>query len=58
MNEYDSERIAGLLKKTHGLGLVDNADDADVILMNTCSIREKSARKSIYPTGRLEKLES
>ncbi len=51
MNEYDSERIAGLLKKTHGLGLVDNADDADVILMNTCSIREKAQEKVFTQLG-------
>ena len=51
MNAYDSERIAGLLKKTHGLSLVDDADDADVILLNTCSIREKAQEKVFTQLG-------
>ncbi len=51
MNEYDSDRIAGLLKKTHGLEVVYDADDADVILMNTCSIREKAQEKVFTQLG-------
>ncbi len=51
MNVYDSERIAGLLKKTHGLALVEDANDADVIVMNTCSIREKAQEKVFDQLG-------
>jgi len=45
MNEYDSSRMADLLGESHALELTDNPDDADVLLLNTCSIREKLKRK-------------
>ena len=41
MNEYDSERVAGLLKD-EGYELTDSPDEADLILVNTCAIREKA----------------
>jgi len=45
MNEYDSAKMADVLGASHGLEVVDRADDADVILVNTCSIREKAQEK-------------
>ena len=42
MNEYDSSRMADLLGESHNMVSTDNADEADVILLNTCSIREKA----------------
>lgn len=41
MNEYDSDRTADLLQQSHGLELTSSLEEADVILLNTCSIREK-----------------
>ncbi len=46
MNEYDSARMADLLNESHGLVATDNPDEADVLLLNTCSIREKAQEKS------------
>jgi tRNA-2-methylthio-N6-dimethylallyladenosine synthase len=45
MNEYDSARIADVLAVSHGLELTDSAEQADVLLLNTCSIREKAEEK-------------
>jgi tRNA-2-methylthio-N6-dimethylallyladenosine synthase len=55
MNEYDSERVAGLLK-THRYELTDRPDDADLILLNTCSIREKAEDKVFSQLGALKHL--
>ena len=44
MNEYDSERVAGLLRE-HRYELTDSEADADLILVNTCAIREKAEEK-------------
>jgi tRNA-2-methylthio-N6-dimethylallyladenosine synthase len=44
MNEYDSERVAGLLREQR-YELTENAADADLILVNTCAIREKAEDK-------------
>ncbi len=52
MNEYDSKRMAELLESTHGLKLVNSPDNADVLLMNTCSIREKAQEKVFSELGR------
>jgi len=52
MNEYDSSRIADLLKKTHQLELTEDMEQADVLLMNTCSIREKAQEKVFSELGR------
>ncbi|XPE39341.1 hypothetical protein ACNKHS_03730 [Shigella flexneri] len=46
MNEYDSSKMADLLDTTHGYQLTDKAEEADVLLLNTCSIREKAQEKS------------
>jgi len=45
MNEYDSSKMADLLESTHGYQLTDNAEEADILLLNTCSIREKAQEK-------------
>ncbi|MCK1850933.1 hypothetical protein MXD98_16400, partial [Legionella pneumophila] len=42
MNEYDSSKMAEVLYASHGLVKTDQVEDADVILLNTCSIREKA----------------
>jgi len=45
MNEYDSARMADVLRESHGLVATDDPDEADVALINTCSVREKAAEK-------------
>ncbi len=45
MNEYDSSKMAEVLLHSHGLEKTDEVEDADVILLNTCSIREKAQEK-------------
>ncbi|WP_416187104.1 tRNA (N6-isopentenyl adenosine(37)-C2)-methylthiotransferase MiaB [Hafnia paralvei] len=52
MNEYDSSKMADLLGSTHGFELTDNAEEADVLLLNTCSIREKAQEKVFHQLGR------
>ena len=56
MNEYDSARMADVLAAAEGLELTDNAEDADVILVNTCSIREKAQEKVFSQLGRWKAL--
>ena len=56
MNEYDSSKMAELLNATNSYVTVDNAEDADVILLNTCSIREKAQEKVFHQLGRWKKL--
>ena len=56
MNEYDSSRMADLLGESHQLELTDNEKEADVILLNTCSIREKAQDKVFHQLGRWKKL--
>lgn len=51
MNEYDSDRMAEVLAASHGLELTDDAAEADVILVNTCSIREKAQEKVFSQLG-------
>jgi tRNA-2-methylthio-N6-dimethylallyladenosine synthase len=58
MNEYDSSRMADLLGESHALELTDNPDDADVLLLNTCSIREKAQEKVFHQLGRWRKLKA
>ncbi|WP_376695326.1 tRNA (N6-isopentenyl adenosine(37)-C2)-methylthiotransferase MiaB [Wenzhouxiangella sp. EGI_FJ10305] len=52
MNEYDSDKMADVLAHSHGLALTDSPDEADVILINTCSIREKAQEKVFSQLGR------
>lgn len=56
MNEYDSSKMADLLAKTHGLTPTEVLEEADVILFNTCSIREKAQEKVFSDLGRLKLL--
>jgi len=56
MNEYDSIRMADMMKQAYGLRLVAAPEDADVILMNTCSVREKAEEKVYSELGRYKKL--
>ncbi len=53
MNEYDSDRMADVLAASDGLTLTDRADDADVILFNTCSVREKAQERVFHDLGRV-----
>ena len=55
MNVYDSNRMADVLKP-HGYGLVDDPDAADLVILNTCHIREKAAEKMYSDIGRLRLL--
>ncbi|MCP4127638.1 MAG: radical SAM protein, partial [Gammaproteobacteria bacterium] len=52
MNEYDSAKIADLLRESHGLELTERAEEADLLLLNTCSIREKAQEKVFSQLGR------
>ena len=56
MNEYDSARMRDLLGESHQMVITDNAKDADVILLNTCSIREKAQEKVFHQLGRWKHL--
>lgn len=51
MNEYDSSKMAEVLAASHGLIKTDTVEDADVILLNTCSIREKAQEKVFSQLG-------
>ncbi len=52
MNEYDSDKMADVLRESHGYEVTDNAEDADLLLVNTCSIREKAQEKVFSELGR------
>ena len=56
MNEYDSEKMADVLRESHGYELTDSPDDADLLLVNTCSIREKAQEKVFSELGRWKQL--
>ena len=58
MNEYDSDKMSDVLKHSHGLELTDDIDQADVLLVNTCSIREKAEEKLFHQLGRWKKLKT
>ena len=58
MNEYDSARMLDLLRESHGLEPTDSEADADVILLNTCSIREKAQEKVFSELGRFKPLKA
>ncbi len=51
MNEYDSAKMADVLRAAHGLERTDDPDQADVLLLNTCSIREKAQDKVFSQLG-------
>ena len=52
MNEYDSSKMADVLAESHGMTLTQKPEEADVLLVNTCSIREKAAEKVFSELGR------
>ena len=56
MNEYDSARMQDLLRESHGLVPTDDPEEADVLLLNTCSIREKAQEKVFHQLGRWKHL--
>jgi tRNA-2-methylthio-N6-dimethylallyladenosine synthase len=56
MNEYDSSRMKDLLGESHGMVETDDPEDADVVLINTCSIREKAQEKLFHQLGRWKRL--
>src|ERR1043166_9932086 len=56
MNEYDSDRIADLLRASEGLATAERPEDADVIVFNTCSVREEAQEKVFADLGRVKHL--
>ncbi len=52
MNEYDSDKMADVLRESHGFELTDKVEEADLLLVNTCSIREKAQEKVFSELGR------
>ena len=58
MNEYDSDKMADVLRESHGYELTDSPADADLLLMNTCSIREKAQEKVFSELGRWRQLKA
>jgi tRNA-2-methylthio-N6-dimethylallyladenosine synthase len=56
MNEYDSARMADVLRESDGLELTDDPEHADVVLLNTCSVREKAQEKVFSQLGKLRLL--
>jgi len=56
MNEYDSAKMADVLAASHGLELTERVEEANVILINTCSIREKAQEKVFSQLGRWKQL--
>ena len=56
MNEYDSSRMRDMLQESHDLVPTDNPDEADILLLNTCSIREKAQEKVFHQLGRWKHL--
>jgi len=51
MNEYDSEKMADVMRACDGMVQTDKIEEADVILFNTCSIREKAEEKVFSESG-------
>ncbi|MBV53359.1 MAG: tRNA (N6-isopentenyl adenosine(37)-C2)-methylthiotransferase MiaB [Coxiellaceae bacterium] len=56
MNEYDSEKISDVLNKSHQLTVSKTPEEADVLILNTCSIREKAQEKVFSDLGRWRKI--
>lgn len=56
MNEYDSQRMADILGESDNMVLTDNPEDADVVILNTCSVREKAQEKVFHQLGRWKRL--
>jgi len=58
MNEYDSDKMSDVLGESHGLTRAASPEEADVILLNTCSVREKAAEKVFSQLGRWKHLKA
>jgi tRNA-2-methylthio-N6-dimethylallyladenosine synthase len=58
MNEYDSARMLDVLKDAQGYEIAASEEEADVLLLNTCSIREKAQEKVFHQLGRWQKLKN
>src|SRR5215469_18130604 len=58
MNEYDSDKMADVLAASDGLALADRPEEADVILFNTCSVREKAQERVFHDLGRVRALKA
>src|SRR6266851_3592006 len=56
MNEYDSDKMAELLRAAKGFEITDRPEDADLILFNTCSVRERAQEKVFHDLGRVKHL--
>jgi tRNA-2-methylthio-N6-dimethylallyladenosine synthase len=56
MNEYDSDKMADVLDATFDLARTDRPEDADIILFNTCSVREKAQERVFHDLGRVREL--
>ncbi|MCY4050520.1 MAG: tRNA (N6-isopentenyl adenosine(37)-C2)-methylthiotransferase MiaB [Gammaproteobacteria bacterium] len=58
MNEYDSSRMADLLENTHGFISTDDPNEADMVMLNTCSVRDKAQQKVYSQLGRWNSLKA
>jgi len=58
MNEYDTAKMADVLKASHGLELTEVVEEADVLLLNTCSVRERAQEKVFSHLGMWRKLKA
>lgn len=58
MNEYDSDKMADVLNEQHPIELTDKPEEADIILFNTCSVREKAQEKVFSDLGRVQHLKA
>jgi len=58
MNEYDSDKMADVLREAEGLERTDRPNEADVILFNTCSVREKAQSRVFHDLGRVRALKA
>ncbi|MBT3335714.1 MAG: tRNA (N6-isopentenyl adenosine(37)-C2)-methylthiotransferase MiaB [Methylococcales bacterium] len=58
MNEYDSDKMRDVLRDSHGLETTNNPEEADVLLLNTCSVREKAQEKVFSQLGVWRKLKN
>ena len=56
MNEYDSDKMADILAQSDGVERTDQIDEADIVLLNTCSVREKAQEKVFSDLGRIKEL--
>ena len=56
MNDYDSDKMADVLNAAHGMTVTDEPEQADVILFNTCSVRERAQEKVFHDLGRIKHL--